>query len=379
MFPEPKATARDTPTLQQEARENLPQTNLQPKTAEEVQEAVRSHSQLVPRGGSSKPALSTPPEGVPNLDLCRLSGVIEYDPAEFTFIARAGTPVSEVEALLAEHGQFLPFDPIMVKSGATLGGTVAAGTSGPGCYRYGGVRDFLLGIRFVTGEAELVQGGSKVVKNAAGFDLPRLMVGSLGHFGILVELIFKVFPKPESYVTLRADCPGLEEALEVLYRLSTSSFDLEALDLEPSGKIWVRLAGRAESLASRVNRLRNVLGNGRTVEGPEEESLWQAIREFVWLPSDWSLVKVPLTPSLILALEERLGETEAHRRYSLGGNMAWLAWPGELEGLESILNSLDLAGLVLVGSPGRSRLGTRTGEAFAQRVKKALDPQGRFL
>ena len=111
--------------------------------------------------------------------------------------------------MLAEHGQYLPFDPPLAAAGATLGGTVAAGLSGPGRYRYGGVRDFVLGVRFVDGMGNLVRGGGKVVKNAAGFDFPKLMVGSLGRLGVLAELSFKVFPQPPAFATLAVSYHGI--------------------------------------------------------------------------------------------------------------------------------------------------------------------------
>src|SRR5207253_308179 len=134
-----------------------------------------------------------------------LRGITEYDPSEFTFTAGAGTPVREIVAALAERGQYLPFDPMLADAGATLGGTVAAGLSGPGRFRFGGLRDFILGVQFVDGEGRVLRMGGKVVKNAAGFDLPKFFVGSVGRFGILTELTFKVFPRPVATRTLRLD------------------------------------------------------------------------------------------------------------------------------------------------------------------------------
>ncbi len=160
---------------------------VQPVTVAEVQEAVRSFERIALRGGGTKPGLAAAVDGVTVLDMRGLSGIVEYEPDEFVFTALAGTPVAEVAALLAEHGQYLPFDPPFVDAGATLGGATAAGLSGPRRYRYGGVRDFVIGVRFVDGRGDVVRGGGKVVKNAAGFDLPKLMAGSLGRLGALVE------------------------------------------------------------------------------------------------------------------------------------------------------------------------------------------------
>ena len=377
MFPDELGSNGNSPAAPRpgEARAEV---NLQPTTPQDVQDAVCSCSKLVPRGGGSKSALSSPPQGASSLDLSQLSGVIEYDPAEFTFIALAGTPVSEVETLLAKHGQYLPFDPILVKSGATLGGTVASGASGPGRYRHGGIRDFLLGVHFVSGEGELVRGGGKVVKNAAGFDLPKLMVGSTGRLGVLVQLAFKVFPRSEAYTTLQTDCSDLSECLDRVHQLNASPVDLEAVDLDPSGRMWVRIGGRSSALRTRVDRLRSLAGGGEVFEGPEEAAIWESMREFGWIPSGSSLVKIAVAPDRIPGLEEQLKNTAVERRYSVGGNVCWLGWPGQMDPLQSILKSIDLTGLVLTGSSRLVHLGNPNGQALAQRLEEALDPAGRF-
>lgn len=367
---------------------------LRPISPEEVQEAVRACPRLLPRGAGSKPALSTPADGAASLELAGLRGVLEYEPGEFTFTALAGTPVGEVEALLADKGQYLPFDPILVQRGATLGGTVAAGANGPGRQRYGGLRDFLLGIQFVDGEGRLVRGGAKVVKNAAGFDLPKLMVGSLGRLGVLVELTFKVFPAPEACATLRLDYADLETALRDLYRLTSSPLELHALDLEPAvdgWTLWIRMAGLSEALPARIERMRTFLlppaggaKAGEVMAPSAEQALWHQVKEFEWVPPDWTLAKVPLTPKRIPALESRLEGVETRRRYSAGGNVAWLAWPpfaGDpwTPKLDALLSDLSLSGLILLGPPGTVRLGANPGAPFAHRVKQALDPNGRFI
>ena len=350
-------------------------------TIERIQDAVANRPRARVAGGGSKPALSVDAD----LSLAGLTGVLEYAPSEFTFTALAGTPISEVEKLLAEHGQYLPFDPPLVKSGATLGGTVAAGLSGPGRYRYGGVRDFLLGAHIVNGEGELVRGGGRVVKNVAGFELPKLMVGSLGRYGILVEVSFKVFPAPAAWATVGVDCADLGAALEMMNRLSVSPLDLACLDLEPPSRLWIRMGGLVESLPKRVERLRGLIGSDvdtMDVSGEKEAALWEDARDVTWLPDNHGLVKVPIVPSQIPDTEESLASCELSvpRRYSVGGNVVWLAWPKDLpaSGLNGILARLDRPALALSGDWPNPLLGKHPENAFADRLLRVFDPKRKF-
>lgn len=361
---------------------------LRPTSPQEVQEAVRTHARLLPRGGGTKPALSTPGADQAVLEMSGLSGILEYDPGEFVFVAQAGTPVADVQKLLAEHGQYLPFDPPFVEAGATLGGTVAAGLSGPLRQRYGGVRDFILGIQFVDGEGNLIKGGGKVVKNAAGFDTPKLMVGSLGRLGVLTEVAFKVFPFPQATVTLKVSFEGLEAALEALYRLARSPLEFYALDLEINpATLTLRIGGLSEALPARLERLLAFLGNpaeGHTLvlEGKREDEYWR------WLGRlDWGrgyLVKVPLQPKKILALEATLGP--GMRRYLSAGNLLYMVWSDQISELDALLQSQELSGLIL-RSNGEGVLqdtlespliGVDLSQAFGNRVMEALDPSRRF-
>ncbi len=359
---------------------------LQPTTPEEVQEIVKTNQGLLPIAGGTKPALSAASNGETLLDMKDLSGIIEYEPNEYTFTAYAGTPVQEVVTALTGHGQYLPFDPLLVKQGATLGGVVAANTAGSGRYRYGGVRDFILGVRFVDGHGQLVQSGGKVVKNSAGFDLPKFMVGSLGRFGIFTDLSFKVFPEPRSYVTLKVMYPGLDPALRAIYRLASTSFEMDVLDLEPNTdkqfRLLIRLGGLVEALPGRTERLQAFLkteteaDTTKIIQDELEVALWEQINAAAWVEDGLNLVKVPISSKQIVDLEEAMSGIA--RRYSSGGNLAWLAG-SNIDEIDATLSRLGLAGLVLFGPPGRPYLGLRKGLSLAQRVKQALDPAGKFL
>ncbi len=338
-----------------------------------IQDAVLSKPRIRPTGGGSKPALS----GWGNLTMNEVSGVLEYNPQEYTFTALAGTPVQEVQDLLAKHGQYLPFDPPLVETGATLGGTVASGLSGPGRYRFGGVRDFLLGVKFVSGEGQLVTGGSKVVKNAAGFDFPKLMVGSLGQFGVLVELTFKVFPQPEAYETLAIDFTSFEEANKAMQKLAMSNLELSCLEFLPPSRLIVRIGGLQEALAKRTESLEQFLG--KETESLDDVATWQETRAFSWLPAEHSLIKIPVSPAKVLGLEQALEPLNLSRRYSVGGNVLYIAWANsDKEQLNKFLNQHNLSALAITGSWANPLLGKQTGEAFTKRILSVLDPQGKF-
>lgn len=350
-----------------------------PESIEAVQSAICRHEQLVVRGGGTKPPLSAAGSGQTVLATHRLTGIVEYAPGEFVFTARAGTRLQEIAATLADHGQYLPFDPPLVAAGATLGGTIATGLSGSGRQRYGGVRDFLIGVRFVDGQGRLVRGGGKVVKNAAGFDLPKLLVGSIGRLGVIVEASFKVFPQPPAYVTVRAPQPTLDDALTAIARLSSSTFDIEALDLlieDGAPVLYIRQGGLASTLEARQQSLLSWLGGGAPL--PDEAAFWADGSLFGWAPAGWALVKTPITLNTIPVLEQALHARGAQRRYFGGGAAAWIAWPGELATLDSLLTQLQLSGLLLRGEATWPFVGARTGAALGARIKRVLDPANRF-
>jgi glycolate oxidase FAD binding subunit len=359
--------------------------NLTPENIEELQRMVVESEKILPKGGGTKLPLSAPVEGCDTLDMTGISGMVTYDPAEFTFTALAGTRLADIRTQLEEHSQYLPFDPLLVQHSSTLGGMVASGLSGSGSYRYGGMRDFILAVEFINCHGQLVRGGARVVKNSAGFDLPKLMVGSLGVLGALVEVTFKVFPRPAFLTTVGREFIHLEEALECLWGFSNCQLDVYSLDLEVQAAGYIlmaRIGASATTLHTRAELLHKFIGGGEIVQGEGEAAYWENIAELGWVPPGWHLIKIPLTPSRIPLVEAMLTNLPAGegtiRRYLSGGQQAWLAIPEIPSRLSSWLTDNDLSGLVVLGEASANHLGVIWGEGFARRVKAALDPLERF-
>ncbi|WP_226894624.1 FAD-binding protein [Luteolibacter marinus] len=347
-----------------------------PDQAAEVADAVRAYPRVAAVGGGSKRRLVGAGE---EISLRGLTGILEYHASEFTFTARAGTPVAEVAAALAEEGQYLPFDPLFVAAGATLGGTVAAGISGPGRFRFGGLRDFLIGVQFVDGRGELIRGGGKVVKNAAGFDLPKFLVGSMGRFGIVTEVCFKVFPAPVASLTLKVACADAGVAVERMVTVGSSRWEADAMEYLPQDSaVWLRLGGPEVALEKMAREIAACWpGEVEIVAAGEADRFWADAREVIWADGA-PLVKVPLTLSRIADLEARLRELgPMPRRYSAGA-AGWFACPDETA-LDAMLAAQGSRGLAIRGGGGSSPwLGSCPSPEVARAVKSALDPDGRF-
>jgi glycolate oxidase FAD binding subunit len=352
--------------------------SLSPASVAELVEAVRSTPRILAVGAGTKPRLSAV-EAV-RLSTSKLKGILEYDPSEFTFTALAGTPLKEIVTVLAEQGQYLPFDPVFVAAGSTIGGAVAAGVSGPGRFRFGGLRDFILGIRFVDGMGRLLKMGGKVVKNAAGFDLPKFFVGSLGRFGVLVEVTFKVFPSPPARLTLRLATDGVESATRMLTEIANSRWEPEAVDLPPSPPrddyLWVRLAGPAAAIEE-ISREILSRWPGEKVRAAEAEAMWAGLADFRWARDGGRLIKLALTAEVLPALTRAVENLYGVLHVSAGGNVGFVWILVNPSMLDKELRKLNLRGVGLRGD-GPLWHGAHNNFEIANAVKNALDPNGRF-
>lgn len=312
-----------------------------------VSEAVAGRRTLGLSGGGSRAGLGRPTSAKVTLDSSRLTGIVFYEPSELVIGARAGTPVSEIAAALADNGQELAFEPMDHRAvygtdgEPTIGGLAAVNASGPRRIKVGAARDALLGVRFVNGKGEIIKTGGRVMKNVTGLDLVKPLCGSLGTLGFMTELVFKVLPKSERSVTLVI--PGLSDtdAVAALSAALGSPYEPAGAAHLPAGvgaaeaRTLVRLEGFDHTVAHRVAALRETLGRFGEIgisEGGDAATLWSDICDVRLLAAPqeqavWKISTIPeRAPTIVAAIGASL---DARWFYDWGGGLIWLAVPDE--------------------------------------------------
>ncbi len=225
-------------------------------------------------GGQTKAFYGEAPRGEP-LDVRPLAGISSYEPSELVVTVRAGTPLAELEATLAEKGQCLPFEPprfATTGTTGTVGGMVAAGLAGPARATVGGVRDYLLGATLLNGRAEVLSFGGQVMKNVAGYDVSRLLAGSMGLLGVICEVSLKVLPVAVATATLRFEL-GEAAALKQLNTWGGQPLPVSA-SAWWEGTLVLRLSGAAAAVQSAVRQL-----GGEVVDPAQAAAFWTGLRD----------------------------------------------------------------------------------------------------
>lgn len=292
-------------------------------------------------------------------------GVINYEPTELVMTARAGTPLTEIESLLAEHGQMLAFEPPHFGPGATLGGAIASGLSGPRRPYTGAARDMVLGVRLINGKGEALHFGGEVMKNVAGYDLSRFMVGSLGTLGILLEISLKVLPRPAREITLSQERDALN-AVRLFNTWAKQPLPLSACAFDGE-QLYVRLSGSEEAIRAGRNKI-----GGDTLSNCT--GFWEKVREQTHIFFQrgtkplWRWSVPSATPPIELPGEWKIG---------WGGAQRWLH--SELPAAQIRAAAESVSGYATL-----FRGGDRTSEIFHplpsslmalhQRLKQAFDP-----
>ncbi|QGZ41221.1 glycolate oxidase FAD binding subunit [Pseudoduganella flava] len=332
-----------------------------------IQSATATGQPLVIVGGGTKQWYGHPGDGAV-LDTRGHRGIVDYEPTELVITARCGTPLAEIESVLAAERQMLAFEPPRFGPASTLGGVVAAGLSGPRRAFAGAVRDFVLGAQLMDGKGELLNFGGQVMKNVAGYDVSRLLAGSLGTLGLITQLSLKVLPQPLCEATVRF---ALDEAT-ALRRLN--EWGGQPLPLSAScwhdGVLTVRLSGADAAVAAALRKL----GGEAIADGP---LFWDALRDqthaFFAAPTLWRLSVPSTAPALA---------TGGRQLIEWGGAQRWLR--------DADIAAADLRNLVAAvgGHATLYRAADRSAGVFHplapavarihERLRAAFDPAGIF-
>ncbi len=338
-------------------------------SAQLIAQVLDARSQKTPLkivGGNSKAGvLARDVIGTP-LNIKQHQGIVSHDPTELVLTVRAGTTLDEIEAVLEEQGQMLPFEPPHLGTGATIGGTLACNLSGPVRPYAGSIRDMALGVRLINGQAQHLRFGGEVMKNVAGYDVTRLQAGALGSLGVLTEVSLKLLPRPAQTMTLTYELPQ-NEAIKKITALTNSAQAVSGAAWS-TGVLYMRLSGTSEGVAAT-----HKLWGGEIL--PSNSSFWDDLREqkATFFSGDdplWRFSIKPTVPAL-LDTDDMLVDW--------GGGQRWLRGDFELADLEKL--AIKASGHVTLFKGGDRQAEVRpalsnTHKTLHKRLKQAFDPDG---
>jgi glycolate dehydrogenase FAD-binding subunit len=382
-----------------------------------VQAAVAQEKTLEIVGHGSKRAIGRAAQWDLTLDLSALAGVTLYEPAELVLSAKAGTPLAEIEALVAENGQQLAFEPMdygPVLGGpagrGTIGGALAANLSGPRRIKAGAARDHFLGFTAISGRGESFKSGGRVVKNVTGYDLAKLMAGSWGTLAVMTDVTIKLLPRPESEETLLIS--GLDDpiAAQAMAAAMGSAADvsgaahvpasvavrLPAASLAAAGRAVtaLRLEGVPPSIAHRRQLLTTMLpshGELETIAAAASQALWRAIRDVAPFAhpdhASWPLWRISTAPTQGPMVAAQLAAVAgAEVLYDWAGGLVWVRMPPSDDAHAPLVRRAVAASgghAALVRAPASVRAAVAVFEpldqvlaALTKRVKEGFDPKG---
>ena len=332
----------------------------------QVKAALDDCRPLAIQGGNSKVFYGYPAQG-DSLDVSEHSGIVEYDPGELVITCRAGSLLADIRSTLKENGQHLPFEPPAFGERATIGGTVSCGLSGPRRPWSGSLRDYLLGVKMVNGSGAVVRYGGQVMKNVAGYDVSRLVAGSMGTLGVMLEVSFKVLPVPARELTLGFEC----DQTEAIRRIN----EWAGQPLPLSGAFWShgRLQVRLSGAQTETGRAAKRLQADQVSENPQT---WLELREqqsdFFTEPGDlWRLSLPPATEPLDLG-----GDCLV----DWGGAQRWIRTPQPAEEIREQAARSGGHATLFKGKGNGARFHPLPPELeqLHKRIKQAFDPHGLF-
>jgi glycolate oxidase FAD binding subunit len=391
---------------------------LKPRDGREVEAAVlwalQEQKTLEIVGHGSKRAIGRAAQWDATLDLSGLSGVTLYEPEELVLSAKAGTPIAEIETLLASRGQALAFEPMdygpllgLPAGRGTLGGALSANLSGPRRIKAGAARDHVLGFTGVTGRGETIKSGGRVVKNVTGYDLSKLICGAWGTLAAITDVTVKVLPRAETEETLTISGADEQRAMQVMSVAMGSACDVSAAAHLPGviasrvlgsapahgGITALRLEGIAPSIAHRRQRLEALIapfGAAAILAEPSSRAFWRSVRDVAPFAAngprgDWLLWRISIAPASGADLARLISPVETEMFFDWAGGLVWLALPPRDDGGADLVRraTRGLGGhATLVRAPNAVRAAVEVFEpqepalaALTKRVKEGFDPQ----
>ena len=341
-------------------------TDISAQLMAQVADARSQKTPLKIVGGNSKSGVLCRQVSGTLLHLSKHQGIVSYDPTELVLTARAGTTLVEIEKVLREQGQMLPFEPPHLGDGATIGGTLACNLSGPVRPFAGSVRDMALGVRLINGRAQHLRFGGEVMKNVAGYDVTRLQAGALGSLGVLTEVSLKLLPLNERVMTLTFEL-SQSAAIKKMAALTNSAQAVSGAAWS-KGTLYMRLSGTNNGVEAT-----HKLWGGEIL--PSDTNFWSDLREqkLAFFSGNHVLWRFSIKPTAPVLLDDN------DMLLDWGGGQRWLRGDHDLADLEKI--AVKAAGHVTLFKGGNRQKEVRpalskTHKKLHQSLKQAFDPDG---
>jgi glycolate oxidase FAD binding subunit len=367
---------------------------MRPTTEAELAEIIRTATGPLSIEGGGTRRIGPAGAGTP-LDMGGLSGISLYEPGALTIVTGAGTPLADVEAALAAEGQRLPFEVpdlrgLLGRNGAsTMGGVVSANASGPRRIQAGACRDSLIGIRFVSGEGDVIKNGGRVMKNVTGYDLVKLLAGARGSLGALSEVSFKVLPRPETQATLISRGLSPAGATAAMAKALGSPFEVTGAAYESAGAVTaLRIEGMEGSVRYRQGELARLLGpDWEVLDAAASAAHWALVRDvsgFAGKPG--AVWRISVKPSDMPVVLTELGSDVA-TLCDWGGGLIWalvpLAGDGRAAQLRGLLARIGGHATLLRGAEDLPNVPVFHPEAaplaaLSEALRRKFDPKGLF-
>ncbi len=360
------------------------------ETADIVKSALADRTTLDVQGTGAKQPLGRPAAANAVLTLSHMNGVMFYEPEELVLSVEPGVLLDDIEQMLSEKQQMLAFEPpdysgLFGSSGSgTIGGAVACGLSGPRRFSAGAARDFVLGVKGVSGRGEAFKSGGRVMKNVTGYDLSKLMTGSFGTLAVLTEVTLKTLPRPPFETTLLVSGVGLERGVAILRRMAQTPYEPNGLAYLPKGVgqgacAAIRLEGAKVAVEERVASLRKTLQGQKilTLLRGESQAFWRDVRDVASLIDGGSPLWKAIVPPSDVELFVQENDPQAYF-LDWGGGLVWLTMKEE-----SAAPSARNGAIYLVRAPAAMRATapvfpplSEPLRALTEKVKNGFDPAG---